>query len=154
MPSGTSLAIELLLKLGDLFATGLYAERARYVLETVAEPMARYPTAFGHALGAADMAVRGAIEVAIAGDPADERFKALASARGGAVRARRSCSPAGRDGDGIALLEGRGARRRRWPTCAARTRATRRRASRGAGRSQLDAIAAAAATASAPTSPP
>ena len=42
-------------------------ERARYMLETIAEPMARYPTAFGHALGAADMAVRGAIEVAIAG---------------------------------------------------------------------------------------
>src|SRR5204863_9337583 len=45
----------------------------------VAEPMARYPTAFGHALGAADLAVRGAIEVAIAGEPSDERFRALAS---------------------------------------------------------------------------
>jgi hypothetical protein len=40
--------------------------------------MARYPNAFGHALGAADMAVRGAIEVAITGDPTDERFDALA----------------------------------------------------------------------------
>ena len=74
----SSLAIELLLKLGDLFAIGEHSERARYLLATLAEPMARYPTAFGHALGAADMAVRGAIEVAIAGSPGDERFGALA----------------------------------------------------------------------------
>jgi uncharacterized protein YyaL (SSP411 family) len=80
IPSGSSLATELLLILGDLFDDREYAARARYLLETIAEPMARYPTAFGHALGAADLAVRGAIEVAIAGDPADEAFGALAAA--------------------------------------------------------------------------
>src|SRR5215218_5922297 len=105
-PSGNSLAIELLLKLGDSLAIGLYSERGRYLLETVAEPMARYPTAFGHALGAADLAVRGAIEVAITGDPADERFHALAS-----VVAERYLPSlvlaGGRDVEGIALLEGR-----------------------------------------------
>ena len=77
MPSGTSLAIELMLILGDLFAQRTYTDRATHMLETIAEPMARYPTAFGHALGAADMAVRGAIEVAIAGDRTDARFVAL-----------------------------------------------------------------------------
>jgi uncharacterized protein YyaL (SSP411 family) len=109
-PSGTSLAIELLLKLGDLFASDLYSERARYLLETIAEPMARYPSAFGHALGAADMAVRGAIEVAIAGEPADERFQSLAATV--AERYLPSLVSAGGAGpaiDGIALLEGRGA---------------------------------------------
>jgi uncharacterized protein YyaL (SSP411 family) len=109
-PSGTSLAIELLLKLGDLFASDLYSERARYLLETIAEPMARYPSAFGHALGAADMAVRGAIEVAIAGEPADERFQSLAATA--AERYLPSLVSAGGAGpaiDGIALLEGRGA---------------------------------------------
>jgi uncharacterized protein YyaL (SSP411 family) len=108
-PSGTSLAIELLLKLGDLFAIGRYSERARYLLETVAEPMARYPTAFGHALGAADFAVRGAVEVAIAGDPLDDRFHALACVV--AERYLPSLVLAGGDGqhaEGIALLEGRG----------------------------------------------
>jgi uncharacterized protein YyaL (SSP411 family) len=40
--------------------------------------MARYPTAFGHALGATDLAVRGAVEVAISGDANDARFTALA----------------------------------------------------------------------------
>ena len=107
-PSGTSLAIELLLKLGDLFASDRYSERARYLLETIAEPMARYPSAFGHALGAADMAVRGAIEVAITGDPADERFQALAAT----VTERYLPSLVlaagmGSATDGIALLEGR-----------------------------------------------
>jgi uncharacterized protein len=109
IPSGTSLAIELLLKLGDLFAVGEYSERARYLLETIAEPMARYPTAFGHALGAADLAVRGAIEVAIAGSPADEGFSALA--RVAAERYVPSLVLAGgteESGAGIALLEGRG----------------------------------------------
>ena len=80
IPSGTSLAIELMLILGDLFAHRAYVDRATHMLETIAEPMARYPTAFGHALGAADMAVHGAIEVAIAGSPTDARFSALALA--------------------------------------------------------------------------
>jgi len=106
-PSGTSLAIELLLKLGDVLAIGEYTERARYLLETIAEPMARHPTAFGHALGAADLAVRGAVEVAIAGSPSDERFHTLA--RVVAERYLPSLVLAGGSAtDGIALLEGRG----------------------------------------------
>ena len=106
-PSGTSLAIELLLELGDLFADDRYSARARYLLETIAEPMARYPSAFGHALGAADMAVRGASEVAISGEPADERFQALAATV--AERYLPSLVLAGGlETDGIALLEGRG----------------------------------------------
>ena len=78
IPSGTSLATELLLLLAELFGDAALEERARYVLETAAEPMARFPTAFGHSLCAADMAVHGAIEVAIAGDPSDPRFEVLA----------------------------------------------------------------------------
>jgi uncharacterized protein YyaL (SSP411 family) len=78
MPSGTSLAIELMLILGDLFADSRYTAPATHMLETVAEPMARYPTAFGHALGAADMAVRGAVEVAITGATTDSAFRELA----------------------------------------------------------------------------
>ena len=109
VPSGSSLAIELLLLLGDLYANGEYTARASYLLETLAEPMARYPTAFGHALGAADIAVRGAVEVAIAGDPGDGAFGSLA--REVANRYVPSLVLAGGEGDaavGIALLEGRG----------------------------------------------
>jgi uncharacterized protein YyaL (SSP411 family) len=107
-PSGGSLATELLLVLGDLLLEPRYTERATYVLTTIAEPMARFPTAFGHALGAAELAVRGAIEVAIAGDPASERFAALARAVG--ERYVPSLVLAGGSGDavsGIALLDGR-----------------------------------------------
>jgi uncharacterized protein YyaL (SSP411 family) len=79
VPSGTSLATELLLRLGEVLHDPEYTRRGTWVLETLAEPMARYPSAFGHALGAADLAINGAIEVAIAGDPADARFSALAA---------------------------------------------------------------------------
>ncbi len=108
IPSGTSLAIELLLRLGDILADGRYAARASYLLETIAEPMAQYPTAFGHALGAADMAARGAIEVAIAGDLTDPAFRTLA--RTVSERYVPSLVLAAGRGDaarGIALLEGR-----------------------------------------------
>ena len=54
--------------------------RAIYVLETIAEPMARHPSAFGHALGVVDLLVRGAVELAIVGDPASEDFRALTRA--------------------------------------------------------------------------
>jgi uncharacterized protein YyaL (SSP411 family) len=109
VPSGSSLAAELLLLLGDLFSEGEYLRRATYVLETVAEPMARYATAFGHALGAADIAVRGAVQVAIAGDAGDAGFGVLAAEV--ASRYVPSLVLAGGEGraaDGIALLEGRG----------------------------------------------
>ena len=109
IPSGSSLATELFLLLGDLLAESEYTQRARYLLETLAEPMARYPSAFGHALGAADMAVRGAVEVAIAGDPGDGAFGSLA--REVANRYVPSLVLAGGEGraaDGIALLTNRG----------------------------------------------
>jgi uncharacterized protein YyaL (SSP411 family) len=108
IPSGNSLAAELFLLLGDLLAEGELSSRAIYLLETTAEPMARYPTAFGHALGAVDIAVRGAVEIAIAGDPSDAEFGTLAR-----VVANRYVPSlvlaGGRDDDaeGIVLLQGR-----------------------------------------------
>jgi uncharacterized protein YyaL (SSP411 family) len=108
LPSGTSLTIELMLILGDLFAQPNYTSRAVHMLETIAEPMARYPTAFGHALGAADMAVRGAIEVAIAGAPTDVRFRALATAVAGRyVPSLVLAGGSGAAAEGIELLKDR-----------------------------------------------
>ncbi|MES2176214.1 MAG: thioredoxin domain-containing protein [Gemmatimonadota bacterium] len=105
VPSGTSLAIELLLILGDLFDVPLYTTRAAAMLETMVEPMARYPTAFGHALGAADLVIHGAIEVALVGSASDPLFGALQ-----AVVAREyvpSLVLAGGSGSGLAVLAGR-----------------------------------------------
>jgi hypothetical protein len=76
-PSGTSLAIELLLQLADLQHDSEYRRRAFFALETLAEPMLRFPTAFGHLLGCADMEIYGAIEVALVGSTQSPEFRAL-----------------------------------------------------------------------------
>jgi uncharacterized protein YyaL (SSP411 family) len=76
-PSGTSLAIELLLHLSELLQNAEYRRRAVFALETNAEPMGRFPTAFGHLLGSVDMELNGAIEVALVGETLSPGFRAL-----------------------------------------------------------------------------
>jgi len=76
-PSGTSMAIELLLQLGELQHDSEYRRRAAFALETLAEPMLRFPTAFGHLLGCADMELYGAVEVAVVGSHESTEFRAL-----------------------------------------------------------------------------
>jgi hypothetical protein len=51
--------------------------RGAWLVETLGEPLVRYPTAFGYALGAAELAVHGATEVAIVGVRGDAGFDAL-----------------------------------------------------------------------------
>jgi uncharacterized protein YyaL (SSP411 family) len=105
-PSGTSLAVDLLLSLSELRHDAEMRRRATFVLESLATPLMRYPTAFGHLLGAADMAVNGATEVAIAGRPGEKSFAALESAV--ASRYVPSLILAGGSAHGeVALLEGR-----------------------------------------------
>jgi uncharacterized protein YyaL (SSP411 family) len=82
VPSGTSLTVDLLLRLAEILGDDVRRERAIRVLETLTEPIARYAPAFGHLLGAADMAVHGAVEVALAGNPSAADFRALADAVG------------------------------------------------------------------------
>ncbi|MHB1862495.1 MAG: thioredoxin domain-containing protein [Gemmatimonadaceae bacterium] len=77
-PSGTSLAVELSLRLAELFGDPEHRERAERVLASLAEPMARHPLAFGHLLGTADLAVHGAVQLAVVGDPSGDAFRALA----------------------------------------------------------------------------
>jgi uncharacterized protein YyaL (SSP411 family) len=76
-PSGTSLAVELLLHLAELQQDPEYRRRAVFTLESMAEPMTRFPTAFGHLLGCADMEINGAIEVALVGDTSSAAFRGL-----------------------------------------------------------------------------
>jgi uncharacterized protein YyaL (SSP411 family) len=77
-PSGTSLAVELLSRLGDLFDDGDAHDRAAKVANSLAPAVARYPLAFGHMLGCVDMLVNGAVELAIVGDPKSVEFQAMA----------------------------------------------------------------------------
>ena len=94
VPSGTSMAVELQLLLAELDGDEGARTRAAQVLASHAESLARYPSAFGHLLGAADLAVHGAVAVAIVGGaaagspgdtgdspgPHDPRFRALVDA--------------------------------------------------------------------------
>ena len=106
MPSGTSLAVELLLIVSELTNDADMNRRATFILETMATPLISYPTAFGHLLGAADMGVNGAVEVAIAGAPGEKGFKALLQEV--ATHYVPSLVLAGGiDTEGIALMEGR-----------------------------------------------
>jgi uncharacterized protein YyaL (SSP411 family) len=106
IPSGTSLAVELLLRLAELFDEGDARTRATYVVETLAPAIARYPSAFGHLLGSADMIVNGAVELAIAGEPDSADFARLA--RTAAEHYVPSLVLAGgMQTAGVALLDGR-----------------------------------------------
>jgi uncharacterized protein len=107
-PSGTALSVELYLQLAELLDDSALRTRASEVLDALAEPMARHPGAFGHLLGAADMAVHGAVAVALAGDPTSAGFRALA----GSVATRYLPSlvlAGGQPGQttGIGLMDGR-----------------------------------------------
>lgn len=76
-PSGTSLAVELLLRLGDLLDIPSWRQRAVDVVSSIGHAVERYPLAFGHLLTAADVAVYGPVEVALLGDPSSIGFLAL-----------------------------------------------------------------------------
>ncbi|HEV7706535.1 MAG TPA: thioredoxin domain-containing protein [Gemmatimonadaceae bacterium] len=77
VPAGSSLACELLLRLGVITGNKESTLRGAWLVETLGEPLVRYPTAFGYALGAAELAVHGATEVAIVGVRGDAGFDAL-----------------------------------------------------------------------------
>jgi uncharacterized protein YyaL (SSP411 family) len=82
-PSGTSLALELLLHLAELLHDTEYRRRAVFVLESLTEPMLRFPSAFGHLLGSADMEINGAVQVALVGSLNDPGLRALERAVAG-----------------------------------------------------------------------
>jgi uncharacterized protein YyaL (SSP411 family) len=77
IPSGTSLAADLLLRVADVTGDVEMRRIVSRVLESVAAPLDRYAAAFGHLLGVADMAVHGAVEVALIGEPGDPHFQRL-----------------------------------------------------------------------------
>jgi hypothetical protein len=82
IPSGSSLATDLLIRLGTLVGDAEALRMASRTLAVVAEPMARYPLAFGNMLCAADVLVNGATEVALIGVGSSDALHALAAAVG------------------------------------------------------------------------
>ena len=78
VPAGNSLAAELSLRLADFTGSDGDRQRGQWVVETLGGMVERYPTAFGHALGAIELAVFGATEVALVGTVGAADFAALA----------------------------------------------------------------------------
>jgi uncharacterized protein YyaL (SSP411 family) len=68
-PSGTSVAVEVLLKLALLLDRNDYRQRAEAVLEASGGGMERIPAAFGRLLCALDLSTGPTREVAVVGDP-------------------------------------------------------------------------------------
>jgi uncharacterized protein YyaL (SSP411 family) len=110
-PAGTSLAVELLLRLAELYRDANLERRATRVLEALAATMEQHALAFGHLLGAADIAIHGATELAIVGDPTSSEFSALSAevARHYLPALVMAGGPPS-DGAGVALLTDRVAR--------------------------------------------
>ena len=77
IPAGSSLAAELLLTIAEMDDNPGYRELASQLVTGVAAMMTRHPSAFGHMLGVAESAVRGTVQVAIAGKPRTPAFDAL-----------------------------------------------------------------------------
>jgi uncharacterized protein len=76
-PSGSSAATLVLLRLAAFTGDSRYREAAERALTTITPYTARYPTAFALWLQAIDLALAPVAEVAIVGDPDDERTRAL-----------------------------------------------------------------------------
>jgi uncharacterized protein YyaL (SSP411 family) len=76
-PSGNNLMAKQLLRLAAYTGNGRYDEVARKTLQLLAEAMRQYPQAFGEALNAVDMLVKGVSEVAVVGAPESDRTAEL-----------------------------------------------------------------------------
>jgi uncharacterized protein YyaL (SSP411 family) len=70
-PAANSLAAVALLRLGALVGSQRYEERARVIIDLLAEPLSHHPTAFAHLLAAVDLATASITEVAVTGDRPD-----------------------------------------------------------------------------------
>jgi hypothetical protein len=77
MPSGNSLAVELLLRAGHLFDVERYRKVAQRILLREAPLMRRFPSAFGRLIAMVDRAAAAPLEVAVVGDPAAAQTRAL-----------------------------------------------------------------------------
>ncbi|MBW7883411.1 MAG: thioredoxin domain-containing protein [Caldilineaceae bacterium] len=77
IPSGNSLAAEVLLRLAILLNNDDYRREATRILVMMKEAMASQPTGFGRLLGVLDMLLSPSQEVAIVGELADPSTQAL-----------------------------------------------------------------------------
>jgi uncharacterized protein len=107
VPSGNSIMTEVLLRLGALTGDASYEERAERALRGLQTALANAPAGFGYALGALDLALARAKEIAIAGDPGGEDTKRLAGTVWGRYLPNRVLAVGPSDGSAVPLLRDR-----------------------------------------------
>jgi len=88
-PSGTSVAVELLLRLALIFGQERYQQIATDALEATWPLAQRYPSGFGFLLGGAEWRLGQPREIAITGSVEDARFRELLAVVGEAYRPHR-----------------------------------------------------------------
>ncbi len=77
LPSGNSVAVDVLLHLAAFTGEESYRKRADDYLQPLADVMVQHPQAFGHALGALDFALSASKEIALIGNLAADDTHAL-----------------------------------------------------------------------------
>ncbi len=77
IPSGTSLAVAVLLRAGMLLGEPSWTDRARSALERLAPTAAKAPLAFGHLLTALDFHLGRVVELAVIAPPGDPQADGL-----------------------------------------------------------------------------
>jgi uncharacterized protein YyaL (SSP411 family) len=77
IPSGNSVAVDVLLRLAAFTGEEQYRQRADDYLRPLADIMLQHPQAFGYALGGLDFALSPVKEFAIMGDPHQSDTRAL-----------------------------------------------------------------------------
>jgi uncharacterized protein YyaL (SSP411 family) len=110
VPSGTSVAIELLLRLALHTGEAAYERRALEALRPMADVMARYPTGFGRYLGALDFHLGPVAEIALVWPSGGSAEGPLLSAVTGRYLPNRVIAGAAEgapDAAGLPLLEGK-----------------------------------------------
>ena len=110
VPSGTSVAIELLLRLALHTGEDAYERRALTALRPMADVMARYPTGFGRYLGALDFHLGPVAEIALvwpAGGRAEGPLLNVVTRRYLPNRVLAGTAEGAPDASGLPLLEGK-----------------------------------------------
>ncbi len=77
LPSGNSMAADVLLRLAALTGEGQYEQLAEGILTAMSSTMTQHPLGFGHLLSALDFYLSAPEEIAIVGDPASDETREL-----------------------------------------------------------------------------
>jgi len=109
-PSGSSLAVDILLRAGRWFDNEQWTEAAVRVLERLGPLAAQAPTGFGRLLAALDFHVGRPLELALIGDPQAPDFRALVDVIRSRYLPNRLVAQTGSGEDSLdtPLLRGRG----------------------------------------------